>query len=249
MVIYPVVLFLALCVIPARTKADPADFNHQNPVIAIDPGHGGEDTGGAGSETMWEKDLTLLLAGQLADRLRPSYETILTRTGDYQLDLFERTATANHIAAEMLISLHAGGSFLHKAGGITIWYYQPVKAAFSAPDRPDTVPPLTGWRTSGQTPWAAVQLQHTTSSRLLAGLLQARLNKIKSFTQVKLNAAPLIVLEGADMPAVLIETEDLTNFIEKTAPGSPGTLSELTDAMAGAIDDFFKKTPPKYPDE
>ena len=74
-----------------------------------------------------EKNVALRFARMLAEELGHKYKTALTRTDDYHLDLNSRIAVANHLKADVFISIHTGGSFFHNADGIVIFYFKEVK--------------------------------------------------------------------------------------------------------------------------
>ncbi|NJR61772.1 MAG: hypothetical protein HC769_24845 [Cyanobacteria bacterium CRU_2_1] len=77
-------------------------------VVAIDPGHGGFDLGGIGLDGVREKDVTLPMAIDVADWLkRQNIQPILTRSGDYDLELATRVEIAENADADLFISLHA----------------------------------------------------------------------------------------------------------------------------------------------
>lgn len=82
------------------------------PVIVLDPGHGGPDSGAVGHGLM-EKDLTLALALQVAEKLDRSAlgKVILTRKEDRAVGVTERVSLANRAGADLFLSLHvnAGG--------------------------------------------------------------------------------------------------------------------------------------------
>lgn len=81
--------------------------------IVIDPGHGGENEGAFGVARIHEKYLTLQIALLLADRLRalmPDVEVVLTRYRDESLSLSERIEVANHLHADLFLSLHFNNS-------------------------------------------------------------------------------------------------------------------------------------------
>ena len=71
-------------------------------VIVLDPGHGGNDIGVRGPDGSFEKAFTLNLARLIAKELKPAYQVILTRNGDYQVDLTKRASVANHKKADLL---------------------------------------------------------------------------------------------------------------------------------------------------
>ena len=78
-------------------------------VIAIDPGHGGEDPGARGRNGVIEKEVSLRIAKKLAKMVNdtPGYKAVLTRTGDYYVGLRERTAIARKAQADLFVSIHA----------------------------------------------------------------------------------------------------------------------------------------------
>ena len=71
-------------------------FKAQMPVVAIDPGHGGKDTGAKSPNGALEKTVTLNLARMIAQQLDSDYRVVLTRNDDYALENSDRTAVANH---------------------------------------------------------------------------------------------------------------------------------------------------------
>lgn len=80
-------------------------------ILVLDAGHGGED-GGAQSNGLREKDLTLDIAKRIQSKLKPySIKVIMTRTNDKYLTLTQRTNIANKANAELFLSIHinAGG--------------------------------------------------------------------------------------------------------------------------------------------
>src|SRR5579864_64742 len=78
-------------------------------VIAIDPGHGGVDPGAISPHGLYEKNITLATARELARELELSgrYRGILTRRGDSFVPLQQRVARARAVRAELFVSIHA----------------------------------------------------------------------------------------------------------------------------------------------
>ena len=158
---------------------------------------------------------------------------VLTRSDDYAVELLKRTALANHNRANMLISLHAAAGYLHATTGMAVYYYQPAapRSTDAPPDpsRSRNVPPL----------WDEVQLRHTTASKTLATDLQQALQHMPGSPHVDLRQAPLAVLAGADMPAVLVEIGYLTNPETEKQLSSDDTLAAYARAIAQGIDGYM----------
>ena len=120
-----VMLFsLLVFILIPEAGAKQALFEASMPVVVIDPGHGGNDTGAHGPAGTHEKTVTLNLAHSIADQLKTSFRVVMTRSDDYQLDISERTAVANQAKADIFISLHAGSSFIGSISGATVYFYR-----------------------------------------------------------------------------------------------------------------------------
>jgi N-acetylmuramoyl-L-alanine amidase len=231
------IFLLASCAV-ARAASGPSPLSTQQRIIVLDPGHGGYDNGAKGPEGTLEKTATLEFARVLAETLKDTYKVILTRTDDYRVDLLTRTATANHINADLFISIHTAGSFLHQAGGISLYYYE--KASTSAfGSEPDTMETLK--HDTLQTPWSDIQNKHQEASKTLAELILKRINQTPEF-KADIQGAPLMVLEGADMPAVLIEIGYITNPVDEKNLNDISWMTDVASRIKSGIDDFFEKT-------
>jgi N-acetylmuramoyl-L-alanine amidase len=230
-------LVLAPCAI-ANAASDQSPASVQKKIIVLDPGHGGYDNGAKGPDGTLEKTATLEFARVLAQELNKTYDVVLTRTDDYYVDLLNRTAMANHLNADMFISIHTGGSFLHQAGGISLYYYE--KASTPA-FRPDTDSMETLKHTTSQAPWSDIQNKHQEASKTLAELILKRINETPQF-KAGIQGAPLMVLEGADMPAVLIEIGYITNPVDEKSLNDISALTDIADRIKSGIDDFFQKS-------
>jgi len=200
--------------------------------IVLDPGHGGADAGARSPDGMLEKQVALELSQQLADQLDGAYRVSLTRSDDYRLDLDRRTDVANNLNADVFISVHAAGSFASTAKGICIYYFKETAGGNLAESEPPQ---------NIQTPlpiWDRLQLRHVHSSRLLAQSLKGQLSALSQSTVI---AAPVLVLRGADMPAVMIEVGYLSNPEDAKALRDSRYLESLSLAITSGIDAFFSE--------
>lgn len=213
-------------------------FEDYKQVIVIDPGHGGEDSGARGSDDTTEKAITLNLARILATELQREYKVVLTRTDDNQANLEKRTALSNHHKADLLISLHTGGSLVHSTSGIFIYHYQdfagnPPKRYENklSRDRDKTAPIL----------WDQAQSRHLEKSRVLARLINRRLNNSNNDKESRVQGAPLLLLQGANMPAILIEIGYLSNAAEEKQLTDQHYLTGLAKKIRRGIDEYFEQ--------
>ncbi|MEJ2101651.1 MAG: N-acetylmuramoyl-L-alanine amidase [Desulfobacterales bacterium] len=206
------------------------------PVVVIDPGHGGNDTGAKGPEGTLEKSVTLDLARLIEDQLKNSCQVILTRSDDYGMKLAERTAVANRSAADIFISLHTGSSFISSINGSAVYFYQPFTGSSLSTE---TRTPKTLTDSSLPLSWDQIQLKYQTSSEKLAKLIQHEINATSPSPDTKVQGAPLLVLEGADMPAVAIEIGNLSNPNEEKMMHDPEFLTRIARAIARGIDAFL----------
>jgi N-acetylmuramoyl-L-alanine amidase len=227
---------LLICIFVSGANAKQLFFDKDMPVVVIDPGHGGTDAGAKGPNNTLEKTVTLNLAHILAQQLKARYRVVLTRNGDYGLDHSGRTAVANHAKADIFISLHTGSSFIHNIDGSTVFFYQPfLESAL----RTETHASQPLQDSKPAVSWGMIQAKYRVTSEKLASQIQTRFSTLWQPQDVKIQGAPLLVLEGADMPAVVIEIGNLPNATAEKALGDAQFLSRIAEAIIGGIDAFF----------
>ncbi len=237
----PAILFiLFICILVPAANAKQPFFEKDRPVVVIDPGHGGTNAGAKGPNNTLEKTVTLNLAHILAQQLKARYRVVLTRNGDYGLDHSSRTAVANHAKAEIFISLHTGSSFIHNITGSTVFFYQPFQESALTTETHASKPLQDS---NPAVSWGMIQTKYRITSEKLAGQIHFRLSALWQPQDVKVQGTPLLVLEGADMPAVAIEIGNLPNPTSEKALGDPRFLSRIAEAIIGGIDAFFGEKP------
>ncbi len=188
--------------------------------IAIDPGHGGSDTGAMGPHGLVEKNVCLDVAlrlGKLIEQNIAGAEVIYTRKEDTYVPLEQRTAIANGARADLFISIHANSSDSAEARGVETYYLslaaspEAMKLATrenalgqsSLHDLPDLIEKITRNEKISDSRQLASDLQNA-----LAGRLEI---VSRSETNRGVKQAPFVVLTGANMPAVLSEISFLSN--------------------------------------
>ncbi|MBU0986920.1 MAG: N-acetylmuramoyl-L-alanine amidase [Proteobacteria bacterium] len=237
---HPAVWLLAIMIVTTCMSIghaqSPIIEKHQG-VIVLDPGHGGRDTGAKGPDGTFEKTVTMNLARMTAAELGSRYKVILTRTDDYVMDIPSRTAVANHASADLFISIHSGGSFLHQVGGISVYYFKEPSGIALTPET--EISSLKG--SDSRIPWDNLQERHKTTSRVLSELIRKRINEQAIFINSRIQGAPLMVLAGADLPAIVVEIGYITNPAEEKALLDINTLSQIAKGIRNGIENYFEK--------
>jgi N-acetylmuramoyl-L-alanine amidase len=208
-------------------------------VIVVDPGHGGHEPGAVGSSGLAEKTVTLSVALKIKEFLAGPYEVHLTRSEDYRVDIEDRTATANNQRADLFISIHTGGGFSHQSRGFAVFYHRHDTKLESVFPRQ----PVDAWKT-GEKPvtWDSIHHLHTANNKALAKLVHSRLSDRLSPIDTGIHEAPLLVLRGADMPAVLVEIGHLNHPEEEKYLSNPETISAAAQAICEAIQEYFTQS-------
>lgn len=107
-----------------KVKRQPADLDLENLKIAIDPGHGGSNTGAGGiTSNIAEKNYTLLIAKQLQKELEEEKATVfMTREIDTTLSMPERIDMIKAEEPNFLISIHLNSSAKDSVNGVSTYY-------------------------------------------------------------------------------------------------------------------------------
>ena len=188
--------------------------------IAIDPGHGGYDTGTIGPHGLLEKNLCLDVAlrlGQLIEENIPGAEVFYTRKDDRHVPLEDRTAIANRANADLFISIHANSSHNREAHGVETYSLSLATSQDSAElamrenalaqsslhDLPELIKKITRKEMIGASRQLAVDIQNALSQTLQLVSTSEMNRGVKQ--------APFIILTGANMPAVLSEISFASN--------------------------------------
>lgn len=114
-------------VLLVRVKRQPKILNLTHLRIAIDAGHGGNNTGATGPTGTREKNLTLMLAEELQKALhRLGVHTIMTRTNDTSLTMLERENYLRQADPDLLLSIHLNSSSNPvDISGTSTYYHEP----------------------------------------------------------------------------------------------------------------------------
>lgn len=209
--------------------------------IVIDPGHGGDERGARGPGGTEEKAITLRLAFRLKGALESALgvRVLLTRDGDRAVRVDERTSLANNNKADLFISLHANGAMTPGPAGAQVLTLATDGYASQAPSSPAPSASLPfiggGSRSIEIIQWDTAQMRWLGESSRLAGLVHAELaSRVPMHAQAP-STAPLRVLIGANMPALLVEIGFLTNPEQETALASDATLAQIVQGLMAAI--------------
>ena len=232
---------------PTPTPAPVRVVEYSGPApIVIDPGHGGDDTGAVGADDLIEKELTLDIARRLARALRQrGYPVRLTREGDIEKALTDRTALANRLDARVFISLHANASTVSSVRGAETYYMSLDDRASdaAAQSTAELENRAAGGVTNGSPLelilWDMAQSEVLNESSRLALAVQGRLNALLELRDRGVKQAPFVVLTGATMPAALVEVGFLSNPTERERLKSADHQQKLAEAIAAGIEDFL----------
>ncbi len=241
--------FLTLSLLAhAQTPKSPAGPRAPGrPLVVLDPGHGGDDDGARGRRGLLEKDVALGLATALAGQLAEAgIEARLTRATDTFIPLWDRARMANEAGADLFISLHLNAARARQAKGSEVFFLSlgagdPQAAELAALENtqgPDGAGPNDDDIVAGILSDLS-QKAFLQESERLAVAIQAQLNQLDGIRQRGVKQAPFVVLRGAAMPAVLVETAFISNPREEAELKDPRFLKRVAQAIARGVRRFF----------
>ena len=225
-------------------------------VIAIDPGHGGQDPGALGQGGTREKDVVLAISKELARQINatPGLRAYLTRDTDVFIPLNRRAVLARQAKADMFISIHADAAENRSADGSSV-YVLSLKGASSQRARwlanKENASDLVGGVRLEQTSntLASVLLDltqsgHMKASEEAAGEILDGLMRVGNIHKTHIERANFAVLRTSDMPAMLVETAFISNPEEERRLKDPGFQRKVASAVLDGVNAFFTRQPP-----
>jgi len=222
-------------------------------VIAIDPGHGGEDPGAIGPHGLKEKNVTLAVAKALARDIdaHPGMRAFLTRTGDYYVPLKERVRLAVNAHADLFISIHANSAPHDRhVKGASVYMLSEKKASDKVAqilaDKENAADSIGGVMPQEvQDPVVNEILvdlkkrESLNSARMLAKDILHDLGKVGPIKYPEAKAARFMVLTEPRMPSVLVELDFISNPRRERLLGEPGYRRKLAQALSRASTSFL----------
>lgn len=220
-------------------------------VIAIDAGHGGEDTGARGPGGVYEKHVTLGIAQRLADEINkiPGLRALLTRDGDYFIPLRQRYQIAEKARSDLFISIHCNSSKRRGAGSGSEVFFLSLKGANdqSAQDLADlenAADLVGGVPAQAEDQLVEVLYEFKRSgalqrSQLLAETLLDHVAEDRRLSSRGIKQAGFVVLKSVDFPSVLVETAFINNPREVLLLKSPEFQTQMAKQLATGVKQYF----------
>ncbi|MBS0218164.1 MAG: N-acetylmuramoyl-L-alanine amidase [Proteobacteria bacterium] len=242
---------------PVRTVADVAKRGGGRPLlIAIDAGHGGQDTGAHGASGSLEKNITLQVAKELARQVNatPGMKAYLTRDSDFFIPLTRRYQMARQHKADMFVAIHADAFTDPSASGSSVWVLsrrgQTSQAARWLADQENAADLVGGVRLRDKdNTLASVLLDLSQSatqraSEEIAAQVLRGLADLGKTHRGEIDRANFVVLRSPDVPSMLVETAFISNPGEERKLNNPDYQRELARAVLNGIHTYFRRQPP-----
>lgn len=224
----------------------------QNFLIAIDPGHGGEDPGAIGPRGTKEKDIVFAIAKKLKDLInqQPGMQAFLTRNGDYYIGLRERMRRARNKNADLFISIHADAFKNTKADGASVFVLTSKHASSEAArwlaaseNRADLVGGVSLDDKSDML--ASVLLDLSKNANAHASLEAARhvlnaMGKTTNLHRHKVEGAGFMVLRALDVPSLLVESGFISNPKMELKLRDKHYQQKIADSIMHGVKEYFK---------
>ena len=240
---------------PASGPLSPGRVNRLI-IVAIDPGHGGEDPGAVGPNGLREKDVVLSVALKLRDRINalPGMRAMLTRDADFFVPLQERVRKARRVQADLFVSIHADAFITPAARGASVFALSQGGATSSAArwmaNRENAADLVGGVNIKAKDATVLrTLLDMSTSAQIkdslkLGGEVLAQVGKVGRLHKGSVEQAGFAVLKAPDIPSILVETAFISNPEEESRLRDPDYQLKLVEALAVGINRYFAKNPP-----
>jgi N-acetylmuramoyl-L-alanine amidase len=246
--------------LPPLTTADGGRYI----IVALDPGHGGEDPGATGPSGTREKDVVLKIAHRLRDRINNTViktkhgnlpmRAYLTRDADFFVPLQQRVEKARRVQADLFISIHADAFQTPKAKGASVFALSDGAATSATAkwmakqeNRADLIGGLNIKTQDAAVQRALLDMSTTAQIKDSLKLGSAMLGQIKHVGKLhkgRVEQAGFAVLKAPDIPSVLVETAFISNPEEEQRLVSPQYQNDLADALMKGIERYFSRNPP-----
>ena len=229
-------------------------------VVAIDPGHGGEDPGAIGPNGTKEKDVVLQIALKLRDRINATQvkgspmRAFLTRDADFFVPLHVRVQKARKVQADLFVSVHADAFFTPNAQGASVFALSQGAASSSAArwmasqeNKADLIGGMNLGVKDSQVQQALLDM--STSAQIkdslnLGGAILREIGSIGRLHKPKVEQAGFAVLKAPDIPSVLVETAFISNPNEEAKLADPQYQNDIADALVKGLQKYFERNPP-----
>jgi N-acetylmuramoyl-L-alanine amidase len=229
-------------------------------IIALDPGHGGEDPGAVGPSGTREKDVVLQIAYLLRERINATtingnpMRAFLTRDADFFVPLHVRVEKARRVQADLFVSIHADAFFTPTARGASVFALSQTGASSSAArwmaekeNKADLIGGV-NVKTQDQHVMRALLDMSTTAqindSMKLGSALLGEIGNVGKLHKAHVEQAGFAVLKAPDIPSVLVETAFISNPEEEAKLRSSEYQEQLSDALMRGIQRYFSRNPP-----
>ncbi|MEJ2007850.1 MAG: N-acetylmuramoyl-L-alanine amidase [Acidobacteriota bacterium] len=216
--------------------------------IVIDPGHGGFDTGAIGPHGLREKDVALDIGLRLRKLLeeRTDYKVFMTRSTDKFIPLEERTAIANADHADLFVSIHANASTDHRARGIATYFLNfttdPDALKVAARENATSQESVHQLQTIIKKIALNNKIEESQQlARDIQTVLYRRCYRIShGIRNRRVHKAPFVVLIGANMPSVLVETGFITNPHTEHLMREPAYREQIAKGIFRGVQDYIE---------
>ena len=225
-------------------------------VVAIDPGHGGEDPGASGPTGLKEKDVVLAVALQLRDRINalPNMRAMLTRDADFFVPLQDRVKKARRVQADLFVSIHADAFITPQASGASVFALSQGGATSAAArwmaNRENAADTVGGVNANAKDPTVLrALLDMSTTAQIrdsmkLGGEVLGQIGKVGKLHKGSVEQAGFAVLKAPEIPSILVESAFISNPDEEAKLRDPEYQAQLVRALAVGIQRYFAKNPP-----
>jgi N-acetylmuramoyl-L-alanine amidase len=239
----------------ARAASLPARPRQAQPLVMLDPGHGGKDPGAIGISGTYEKHVALAAARELKRQLEQGgqYRVELTRTQDLFIPLEERVAISQRKGASLFVSMHADAIADPDIRGASVYTLSETASdaqsealakkenaadRFGGPQFRDTPPEVARILAS------LVRAETRAGSARMARGLVEEFNGELPLLQRPERHAGFVVLKAADIPSVLVEMGFMSNRQDEAALHRPEYRARVAAGMKRAVDAFFAQGRP-----
>jgi len=225
-------------------------------VVAIDPGHGGEDPGAIGRRGTYEKNVTLAIARKLKALLdeEPGMRAMLTRDDDYFVPLGVRVQKARRVRADLFISIHADAFTTPTARGSSVFALSEHGATSAAArwlaQRENEADLIGGVNLNAMEPvLARTWLDMSQTAQISDSLRVGRsvldgIGTVNALHKGSVEQAGFAVLKAPDIPSILVETAFISNPDEEQKLRDEGYQRRFAASMRSGIKQYFARNPP-----